>query len=60
VLDNLQGAHMKGISAHKVMDEYLKYHFFEHPAIATVLARPLAASAVLPDDFISKIGKTGY
>jgi hypothetical protein len=24
--------------AHEVMEEYLKYHFFEHPAIAAVLA----------------------
>jgi hypothetical protein len=32
------------------MDDYLKYQFFEHPAIAAVLARHLAASAVLPDD----------
>jgi hypothetical protein len=35
---------------HQVMDEYLKYQFFEHPAIAAVLARHLAATAVLPDD----------
>jgi hypothetical protein len=32
------------------MDEYLKYQFFEHPAIAAVLARHLAATAVLPDE----------
>ncbi len=36
--------------AHEVMDDYLKYQFFEHPAIAAVLARHLAASGVLPDD----------
>lgn len=36
--------------AHEIMDDYLKYQFFEHPAIAAVLARHLAASAVLPDD----------
>lgn len=35
---------------HEVMDEYLKYQFFEHPAIAAVLARHLAATAVLPDE----------
>lgn len=35
---------------HKVMDEYLKYQFFEHPAIAAVLARHLPATAVLPDE----------
>jgi hypothetical protein len=35
---------------HEVMDEFLKYQFFEHPAIAAVLARHLAATAVLPDD----------
>jgi hypothetical protein len=35
---------------HQVMDEYLKYQFFEHPAIAALLARHLAATAVLPDD----------
>jgi hypothetical protein len=39
--------------AHEVMDDYLKYQFFEHPAIAAVLARHLAASAVLPDDQLS-------
>ncbi len=36
--------------AHEVMDDYLKYQFFEHPAIAAVLAHHLAASLVLPDD----------
>jgi hypothetical protein len=36
--------------AHEVMDEYLKFQFFEHPAIAAVLARHLAATAALPDD----------
>lgn len=36
--------------AHEVMDEYLKYQFFEHPAIAAVLARHLAATAVFPDE----------
>jgi hypothetical protein len=35
---------------HEVMDEYLKYKFFEYPAIAAVLACHLAATAVLPDD----------
>jgi argonaute-like protein implicated in RNA metabolism and viral defense len=39
--------------AHEVMDDYLKYQFFEHPAIAAVLARHLAATAVLPDDQLS-------
>ncbi len=39
--------------AHEVMDDYLKYQFFEHPAIAAVLARHLAASAVLPDESLS-------
>jgi hypothetical protein len=36
--------------AHEVMEDYLKYQFFEHPAIAAVLARHLAATAVLPDE----------
>jgi hypothetical protein len=35
------------------MDDYLKYQFFEHPAIAAVLARHLAATAVLPDENLS-------
>jgi hypothetical protein len=35
------------------MDDYLKYQFFEHPAIAAVLARHLAATAVLPNDQLS-------
>ena len=39
--------------AHEVMDDYLKYQFFEHPAIAAVLARHLAATAVLPDETLS-------
>ena len=39
--------------AHEVMDDYLKYQFFEYPATAAVLARHLAASAVLPDDQLS-------
>ncbi len=39
--------------AHEVMDDYLKYQFFEHPAIAAVLARHLAATAVLPNDQLS-------
>lgn len=39
--------------AHDVMDEYLKFRFLEHLAIAAVLARHLAASAVLPDENIS-------
>jgi hypothetical protein len=39
--------------AHEVMDDYLKYQFFEHPAIAAVLARHLAASTSLPDKNIS-------
>ncbi len=39
--------------AHEVMEDYLKYQFFEHPAIAAVLARHLAATAVLPDENIS-------
>jgi hypothetical protein len=38
---------------HEVMDEYLKFQFFEHPALAAVLARHLAASAVLPDDSLA-------
>jgi hypothetical protein len=38
---------------HEIMDEYLKYQFFEHPAIAAVLARHLAATAVLPDETLS-------
>jgi hypothetical protein len=39
--------------AHEVMDEYLKFQFFEHPAIAAVLARHLAAAAALPDENLS-------
>ncbi len=35
------------------MDEYLKFQFFEHPALAAVLARHLAASAVLPHDSLA-------
>jgi len=38
---------------HEVMEDYLKYQFFEHPAIAAVLARHLAATAVLPDEHLS-------
>lgn len=37
--------------AHEVMDDYLKYQFFEHPAIVAVLARYLTASAILPLQF---------
>jgi hypothetical protein len=39
--------------AHEVMDDYLKYQFFEHPAIGAMLARHLAATAVLPDENLS-------
>jgi len=39
--------------AHEVMEDYLKYQFFEHPAIAAVLAWHLAATAVLPDKQLS-------
>jgi hypothetical protein len=37
--------------AHEVMDDYLIYQFFEHPAIVAVLARHLTASAILPLQF---------
>jgi hypothetical protein len=36
--------------AQEVMEDYLKYQFFEHPAIAAVLAHHLAATEVLPDE----------
>jgi hypothetical protein len=39
--------------AHEVMGDYLKYQFFEHPAIAAVLARHLAVTAVLPDESLT-------
>jgi hypothetical protein len=39
--------------AHEVMDDYLKFQFFEHPAIAAVLARHLAATAVLPNENVA-------
>jgi len=39
--------------AHEVMEDYLKYQFFEHPAIAAILARHLAATSVLPDENLS-------
>jgi hypothetical protein len=36
--------------AHSVMDRYIKHQFYEHPAIAAVLARHLADNYVKPDD----------
>jgi hypothetical protein len=40
--------------AHEVMEDYLKFQFFEHPAIAAGLARHLAATAIRPDEDIAK------
>lgn len=39
--------------AHGVMEDYLKNQFFEHLAIAAILARHLAVTSVLPDDNLS-------
>jgi hypothetical protein len=39
--------------AHMVMDCYLKHQFYEHPAVATVLARYLVDNYVKPDDAVS-------
>ncbi len=39
--------------AHIVMDRYLKHQFYEHPAVAAVLARHLADNYVKPDDAVS-------
>ena len=36
--------------AHSVMAKYLKHQFYEHPAIAAVLARHLADNYVKPDN----------
>jgi hypothetical protein len=36
--------------AHTVMAKYLKHQFYEHPAIAAVLARHLADNYVKPDE----------
>ncbi len=39
--------------AHVVMDRYIKHQFYEHPAIAAVLARHLADNYVKPDDAVT-------
>ena len=39
--------------AHMVMDRFLKHQFYEHPAVAAVLARHLADNYVKPDDAVS-------
>jgi hypothetical protein len=39
--------------AHMVMERYIKHQFYEHPAIAAVLARHLADNYVKPDDALS-------
>jgi hypothetical protein len=39
--------------AHMIMDRYLKHQFYEHPAVAAILARHLADNYVKPDDAVS-------
>jgi hypothetical protein len=39
--------------AHSIMDHYIKHQFYEHPAIAAVLARHLADNYVKPDDAVA-------
>jgi hypothetical protein len=39
--------------AHVVMDRYIKHQFYEHPYIATVLARHLADNYIKPDDALA-------
>lgn len=39
--------------AHIVMERYIKHQFYEHPAIAAVLARHLADNYVKPDDALA-------
>jgi len=37
------------IRSHRVMDEYMRRYFFEHPSISAVIARHLASHHIRPD-----------